>query len=153
RPCRRPDRVRREQNHPVVQGCRQRVRPSGSRLRGPHHADAQRRVSGCHIEGNGRLMMPRDAKYRCLWASRAAQALLFASCLLFYTVARAEDDLPLREETAMKAAVERVAASVVRIETLGGLETVGQMLVGTGPTTGLVVSSDGYIVSSAFNFV
>ena len=42
--------------------------------------------------------------------------------------------------------------SVVRIETVGGLERVGEMLVGTGPTTGLVVSADGYIVSSAFNF-
>jgi serine protease Do len=41
----------------------------------------------------------------------------------------------------------------VRIETLGGLATIGDMLVGTGPTTGLVVSSDGYIVSSAFNFI
>ncbi len=53
----------------------------------------------------------------------------------------------------MKAAVERVAPSVVRIETVGGLERVGTMLVSTGPTTGLVVSPDGYIVSSAFNFV
>ena len=35
----------------------------------------------------------------------------------------------------------------------GGLETVGNLLVGTGPTTGLIVSSDGYIISSAFNFI
>jgi serine protease Do len=65
---------------------------------------------------------------------------------------RASEDLPLREEAAMKAAVNRVAPSVVRIETLGGLETIGKLMVGTGPTTGLVVSSDGYIISSAFNF-
>jgi serine protease Do len=65
----------------------------------------------------------------------------------------ADDDLALREEAAMKAAVQHVAPSVVRIETLGGLETIGNLLVGTGPTTGLIVSSDGYIVSSAFNFV
>ena len=58
-----------------------------------------------------------------------------------------------REERAIKAALARVAPSVVRIETVGGLERVGQMLVGTGPTTGLVVSADGYIISSAFNFV
>ncbi len=51
----------------------------------------------------------------------------------------AADDLPQREERAMKAAVARVAPSVVRIETVGGLERVGQMLIGTGPTTGLVV--------------
>ncbi|HEY2825960.1 MAG TPA: PDZ domain-containing protein [Pirellulales bacterium] len=64
----------------------------------------------------------------------------------------ADDNLAAREEQAMKAAVEHVAPSVVRIETLGGLETIGNFLVGTGPTTGLIVSSDGYIVSSAFNF-
>ena len=46
-----------------------------------------------------------------------------------------------------------MAPSVVRIETLGGLETVGNLLVGTGPTTGLIVSSDGYVISSAFNFI
>jgi serine protease Do len=75
-------------------------------------------------------------------------------------VARAgvEDDVSLREDQAIKAAVARVAPSVVRIETFGGLERItsergGSMLVGTGPTTGLVVSSDGYIISSAFNFV
>jgi serine protease Do len=80
--------------------------------------------------------------------------LLSAVCLLpFITAVRADDDLAIREEAAMKAAVERVAPSVVRIETLGGLETIGDLLVGTGPTTGLIVSSDGYIISSAFNFV
>jgi serine protease Do len=66
--------------------------------------------------------------------------------------AMAADDLTEREEAAMIAAVQRVAPSVVSIETIGGLERVGEMLVGTGPTTGLVVSSDGYIVSSAFSF-
>ena len=77
-----------------------------------------------------------------------AAGCLFCLC----GAATADDDIALREEAAMKAAVERVAPSVVRIETLGGLESVGEVLVGTGPTTGLIVSSDGYIVSSAFNF-
>ncbi len=65
----------------------------------------------------------------------------------------ADDDISQREEQAIKAAVERVAPSVVRIETFGGLEKVGSVLIGTGPTTGLVVSADGYIASSAFNFI
>jgi serine protease Do len=65
----------------------------------------------------------------------------------------AEDALRTREERAMQAALARVAPSVVRIETVGGLERIGQVLIGTGPTTGLVVSADGHIVSSAFNFV
>ncbi|CAL1125523.1 unnamed protein product [Cladocopium goreaui] len=66
--------------------------------------------------------------------------------------ATAQDDLVVLEDQAMQAAVERVAPSVVRVETVGGLDRVGQVLVGTGPTTGLIVTPDGYIVSSAFNF-
>ncbi|MGH7137337.1 MAG: PDZ domain-containing protein, partial [Pirellulales bacterium] len=68
-------------------------------------------------------------------------------------VLAAEDDLDGREEMAIQAAVDRVTPSVVAIETIGGLDRVGQVLLGTGPTTGWIVSSDGYIVSSAFNFV
>lgn len=66
---------------------------------------------------------------------------------------RAADDVDLLEQQAFQAAVARVAPSVVRIETVGGLEKVGKVLFGTGPTTGLVVGEDGYIISSAFNFI
>lgn len=65
----------------------------------------------------------------------------------------AEDDLDRQEEMAIQAAVDRVTPAVVAIETIGGLDRVGQVLLGTGPTTGLIISSDGFIVSSAFNFV
>jgi S1-C subfamily serine protease/dienelactone hydrolase len=67
--------------------------------------------------------------------------------------ARAQDDLAEQEELAIRAAVERVAPSVVKIETVGGLERVGKVLASTGPTTGLVVAEDGYVISSAFNFI
>src|SRR5215470_4530422 len=67
--------------------------------------------------------------------------------------AMAGGELEAREEQAMKEAVARVAPSVVRIETVGGLEKVGQILISTGPTTGLIVSDKGFIISSAFNFV
>ena len=36
---------------------------------------------------------------------------------------------------------------------MGGLEKVGKVLIGTGPTTGVVVDPEGYIISSAFNFI
>ena len=62
-------------------------------------------------------------------------------------------DVQDQEEQAIRAAIAHVAPSVVKIETIGGLERVGQVLVSTGPTTGLVVSDDGYIISSAFNFI
>lgn len=64
----------------------------------------------------------------------------------------APPDVTELEEESFRAAVRRIASSVVRIETIGGLEKVGNVLVGEGPTTGLVVSEDGFIVSSAFNF-
>lgn len=79
-------------------------------------------------------------------------ALLTATSLAVSPLC-AEETLEELEERAMQAAVAKVSPSVVRIETFGGLEKVDKLVVGTGPTTGLVVSSDGYIVSSAFNFV
>src|SRR5262249_32015128 len=98
-----------------------------------------------------------NSKRNSVAALCGAAPLFFAAlivCLGVMTASiHAADDLALREEAAIKAAVNRVAPSVVRIETLGGLETIGNLLVGTGPTTGLIVSSDGYIISSAFNFV
>ena len=67
-------------------------------------------------------------------------------------------DLDLLQEQAIKAAVRRVAPGVVQIETSGGTDVVvsgprGQPVrKAAGPTTGLIVSADGYIISSAFNF-
>lgn len=61
-------------------------------------------------------------------------------------------DLDAREEQAFKQAAAIVAPAVVRIQTVGGLDRVGRVLTGTGATTGLVVSADGYVISSAFNF-
>ena len=63
------------------------------------------------------------------------------------------EDLEQLEQKAFRAAVERVAPAVVRIETVGGLERVHRVLFGTGPTTGVIVDPQGYVISSAFNFV
>ncbi|WP_425614409.1 PDZ domain-containing protein [Anatilimnocola sp. NA78] len=86
-----------------------------------------------------------------------SQRFLFVFCLclgLLPTIqTRAQDDVLELEERAITAAAAKVAPSVVRIETVGGLERVGKLLVATGPTTGLIVSEDGYVISSAFNFV
>ncbi|MBN2473012.1 MAG: PDZ domain-containing protein [Pirellulales bacterium] len=62
-------------------------------------------------------------------------------------------DVDLLEQNAVQAAVDRVAPSVVRIETVGGMERVGDVLFGSGPTTGLIVDREGYIISSAFSFL
>lgn len=71
-------------------------------------------------------------------------------------------DVNEANEAATKAAAAAVAPSVVKIETAGGREVVGAsggpgsrqagVRIGVGPTTGLVVDKDGYVISSAFNF-
>src|SRR6266516_8035949 len=80
-------------------------------------------------------------------------ALVLAGSLPAHAQAPALDEL---QEKAMKAALEKVAPSVVQIETTGGTDIIdtgprGQPIrKGVGPTTGLIVSPDGYIISSAF---
>src|SRR6266851_5618940 len=80
----------------------------------------------------------------------------FVLTVALFTIAAARlaaQDLDDVQQATMRAAVAKVAPTVVQIETSGGSDTVGQQIrKGTGPTTGLVVSPDGYIISSAFNF-
>lgn len=73
-------------------------------------------------------------------------------CVLSFSPAFGASDVDA-QDVVIKKAVDKVATSVVQIQTTGGRERVGRMLVGTGPTSGLVISADGYILSSAFNFV
>lgn len=83
--------------------------------------------------------------------------LAVAACILLFAyacsaAAQNSDSLAAREETALRAAVESVAPSVVQIRTIGGLDVIDGQLVNDGPTTGLIISANGYILSSAFNF-
>jgi serine protease Do len=69
-------------------------------------------------------------------------------------------------QNAMKAASAKVAPTVVKIETAGGAEVIGGvpkkggppgpagpgMRKGVGPTTGVIVDADGYVITSTFNF-
>jgi S1-C subfamily serine protease/predicted esterase len=61
-------------------------------------------------------------------------------------------DLIALEDEAMKAAVAKAAPAVLRIETLVARQKVDEVLVDAGPTTGLAVSPDGYVLTSAFAF-
>src|SRR4030095_11901165 len=59
---------------------------------------------------------------------------------------------------AFRAAADKVLPSLVTIEGFGGLAAVsgigkGIHAPGEGPTTGVVISSDGYIVTSTYNFL
>jgi S1-C subfamily serine protease/predicted esterase len=86
---------------------------------------------------------------------RRATLLLLAAAL----PAVADDSLDDLQAKAVKAATKAVAPSVVQIETSGGTDILVAGPMGTpirkaaGPTTGIVVGADGYVISSAFNFV
>lgn len=55
------------------------------------------------------------------------------------------------EEKAIRAAVQRAKPSVVRIDLVGTSTSEGE-LDASGPTSGLIVSQDGYVLTSAFAF-
>lgn len=55
------------------------------------------------------------------------------------------------ERQAFVAAADAVAASVVRIQTIGGLESVNGVRTGAQACTGLIVGEDGLIATAAFN--
>jgi serine protease Do len=54
------------------------------------------------------------------------------------------------EEQAIRAAADRVSPSLLRIEALGGKEDLKSEFAGITATTGVVVDSAGYIVTSSF---
>src|SRR3954447_24725210 len=83
-------------------------------------------------------------------------SLPIAALLALLVLARfawAQADPAELEEEAIRAAANAVAPSILKIETVGGLERIGKTLAATGSTTGLVVAEDGYIISSAINFI
>jgi serine protease Do len=88
-------------------------------------------------------------------------------CALLLVSSAFAQDVNEKNESAMKAASAKVAPAIVKIETAGGTETLSVggapkgprgappgpgVRKGIGPTTGLVVAADGYIITSSFNF-
>jgi serine protease Do len=86
------------------------------------------------------------------WMPSALAALLLLLCKFFATNLPADEQLEALEERSFREASALAAPSLVRIETVGGLDVVGSLLASSGPTTGVVVGADGWIVTSSFNF-
>lgn len=67
----------------------------------------------------------------------------------------------LAANKAFRAAAQKVMPSIVTIETFGGLggkaargkRSAGISKPGDGPTTGVIISPDGYIITSTYNFL
>ena len=83
---------------------------------------------------------------------RFAAVMAVSIQLAAATFSAAEEQLEALEEQAFREAAALAAPSIVRIDTVGGLDVVGTMLTGSGPTTGVVVGEDGWIITSTFNF-
>ena len=79
--------------------------------------------------------------------------LAISNCLSAADAAPETSELESLEEQAFKHAAAFAGPSVVRIETVGGMEQVDDVLLGNGPTSGVVVSKDGFIITSTFNFI
>ena len=97
---------------------------------------------------------------------------MIVTCLLFALASivaaprqdsLARDGLHRIQQDVFRAALEAISPSIVRIETIGGALPVRRSDDGKrteivfrqadGPTTGLVWSEDGYIITSSFNFM
>ncbi len=84
--------------------------------------------------------------------------LIATACLVLLPGPATARDVNRATEEALKAAAARVAPSVVKVETSGGTESAGgsadspAVRLGAGPTTGVVVGADGYILTSSFAF-
>lgn len=106
---------------------------------------------------------------RCRRASVAA-VLSLVACLANASVVFAQSEtetLPkpadaietmMLTSKAFRAAAEQIRPSLVTIEAYGGVASVqgkigGIKSQGEGNTTGVIVSADGYIVTSTFNFI
>jgi serine protease Do len=76
--------------------------------------------------------------------------ILALIAVLAPALARAQSEA---EEQAFRQAAAIADPSIVRIETVGGLDLVGDLLTGAGPTTGVIVSPDGLVITSSFNFI
>ena len=92
---------------------------------------------------------------RCLVRAFLLGAFLGTCCGTVSTVSMAAtEELPFEEEAAIRAAVERVAPSVVRIETAGVSETVlasaAEAIPASGPSTGIVVEEGGWVLATSF---
>ena len=57
-----------------------------------------------------------------------------------------------KEQAALRAAAAKANPYVVQIETFGGMERIGEDLVAEGPTTGTILTADGWIISSLYSF-
>ncbi len=80
-------------------------------------------------------------------------AFVTAWLLMLTAVSVNAQDIEQLEEEAINAAIAKVDKSVLQIESIGGLDRIGDKTASVGPSTALVIDADGYLISSSYNFV
>ena len=126
RPARRPGPVRQRPRRSLVQAAGRRAdlhRPARPRpADDPARPGADRNLARCSSRNRDacNMLLPTLTVLSVL----AVAVLPALGCSA--PLRCAQDDLPEQEEQAIRAAVEKVAPSVVKIETIGGLERVGK---------------------------
>jgi serine protease Do len=93
------------------------------------------------------LGMHRDE----VWAMLLWMILVFDGGLLGVSYA-AEPPLEELEQIAFRRAAAVASESVVQVETFGGAELVNRQFAASGPSTGSILSSDGWIITSSYPF-
>ena len=83
-------------------------------------------------------------------AVKRMSALFCVSCLLV-SLCQAQSNVAGPSSKVIQQAVQNVEPSIVRIETIGGSTRVDDQVVANQASTGLVISSDGFIVTANFN--
>ncbi len=56
------------------------------------------------------------------------------------------------QQQAIREAVDRVSPAVVQLQIIGGADRVENVDLASGPATGLILSGDGYVVTSRYRF-
>ncbi len=86
-----------------------------------------------------------------------AQKILVASmigilvCMATSLSLTAQVAVELPAQSAIRNAMAKVNQSIVQIETIGGRDSVGGMRVTNQPRTGVVVGSEGWVITASFN--
>ncbi len=103
------------------------------------------------ICGNG--FIPQRSAAFCRNFASLIRPTVVAIALLVASAAYAQTPLLLAEQKAMQAAAEAVAPAVLQLRTVGGIDRVGSINLTDGPVTGLVISTEGFVLTSQFQFV
>ncbi|QDU56054.1 S1C family serine protease [Aeoliella mucimassa] len=86
------------------------------------------------------------------FACRLPMLLIALITSLLVADASRGQSLEQLEQQAIREAIERVQPAVVQLQIIGGADQVGGVTMASGPSTGVLLSSDGYVVTSRYRF-